>query len=51
MRSPEGPLRGVEKPPVRFRVPARRVIKIASSGPRDRIYEETLRLVSAERRR
>ena len=108
MRSPEGPLRGAGKPPIRFRVPsevaqlvrglhpdikrkvraaldrlaldaeagkalqgdlkglrslrvarfrviyrapARRVIEIVAIGPRDRIYEETLRLVSAERRR
>jgi len=108
MRSPEGPLRDVGKPPIQFRVPAdvaqlvrglhpdikrkvraaldrlaldaepgkalqgdlnglhslrvaryrviyraptRRVIEIVAIGPRDRIYEETLRLVSAQRRR
>ena len=108
MRSPKGPLTGVGKPPIRFRVPAevarlvrglhpdikrkvraaldrlaldaeagkalqgdlkglhslrvgrfrviyrapaRRVIEIVAIGPRDCIYEETLRLVSAERRR
>lgn len=34
-----------------YRAPARRVIEIVAIGPRDRIYEETLRLVSAERRR
>jgi mRNA interferase RelE/StbE len=108
MRSPEGPLRGVRKPAIRFRVPAqvaqlvrglhpdikrkvraaldrlaldaaagkalqgdlkglrslrvarfrviyrapkRRIIEIVAIGPRDRIYEETLRLVSAEKKR
>lgn len=34
-----------------YRAPVRRVIEIVAIGPRDRIYEETLRLVSAERRR
>lgn len=34
-----------------YRAPQRRVIEIVTIGPRDRIYEETLRLVSAERRR
>ena len=34
-----------------YRVPPRRVIEIVSIGPRDRIYEETLRLVSTKRRR
>jgi mRNA interferase RelE/StbE len=34
-----------------YRAPARRVIEIVAIGPRDRVYEETLRLVSAERRR
>ena len=34
-----------------YRAPARRVIETVTIGPRDRIYEETLRLVSAERRR
>lgn len=34
-----------------YRAPARRVIEIVAIGPRDRIYEETLRLISAERRR
>ena len=34
-----------------YRVRARRVIESVAIGPRDRIYEETLRLVSAERRR
>ncbi len=34
-----------------YRAPARQVIEIVTIGPRDRIYEETLRLVSAERRR
>ena len=34
-----------------YRAPARRVIEIVTIGPRDRVYEETLRLVSAERRR
>jgi mRNA interferase RelE/StbE len=32
-----------------YRAPARRVIEIVTIGPRDRVYEETLRLVSAER--
>ena len=34
-----------------YRAPARRVIEIVTIGPRDRVYEETLRLVSAARRR
>lgn len=34
-----------------YRAPARRAIEIVTIGPRDRVYEETLRLVSAERRR
>jgi mRNA interferase RelE/StbE len=34
-----------------YRVPSRRIIEIVAIGPRDRIYEETLRLVSAERKR
>ena len=34
-----------------YRAPARRVIEIVTIGPRDRVYEETLRLVLAERRR
>ncbi len=34
-----------------YRAPARRVIEIVTIGPRDRVYEETLRLVSAELRR
>ncbi len=34
-----------------YRAPARQIIEIVSVGPRDRIYEETLRLVSAERKR
>lgn len=34
-----------------YRAPSRRVIEIVAIGPRDRIYEETLRLVSAERGR
>ena len=34
-----------------YRAPSRRVFEIAAIGPRDRIYEETLRLVSAERSR
>jgi mRNA interferase RelE/StbE len=34
-----------------YRLPARQVIEIVAIGPRDRIYEETLRLVSTERRR
>jgi mRNA interferase RelE/StbE len=34
-----------------YRAPARRVIEIVAIGPRDRIYEETLRLVSAEIKR
>lgn len=33
-----------------YRAPARRVIEIVTIGPRDRVYEETLRLVSAEGR-
>ena len=34
-----------------YRSPSRRVIEIVAIGPRDRIYEETLRLLSAERGR
>lgn len=34
-----------------YRVPAGRIIEVVAIGPRDRIYEETLRLVSAERKR
>ena len=34
-----------------YRAPARRVIEIVTIGPRDRVYEETLRLVSAECKR
>ncbi len=34
-----------------YRAPARRVIEIVTIGPRDRVYEETLRLVSAGRGR
>ena len=34
-----------------YRASARRVIEIVTIGPRDRVYEETLRLVSAERKR
>lgn len=34
-----------------YRAPVRRVIEIVAIGPRDRVYEETLRLVSPERRR
>ena len=33
-----------------YRPPVRGVIDIVAIGPRDRIYEETLRLVSRERR-
>ena len=52
----QGDLRGLRSLRVaRFRViyrtRARRVIEIVTIGPRDRVYEETLRLVSAERRR
>jgi mRNA interferase RelE/StbE len=52
----QGDLRGLRSLRVaRFRViyraPARWVIEIVTIGPRDRVYEETLRLVSAERRR
>ncbi len=52
----QGDLRGlrslrVARFRVIYRVTARRVIEIVTIGPRDRIYEETLRLVSAERRR
>jgi mRNA interferase RelE/StbE len=52
----QGDLRGLRSLRVaRFRViyraPTRRVIEIVTIGPRDRVYEETLRLVSAERRR
>ena len=34
-----------------YRASARRVIEIVAIGPRDRVYEETLRLVSAGRKR
>ena len=34
-----------------YRVLAGRIIEIVAIGQRDRIYEETLRLVSAERKR
>ena len=34
-----------------YRAPERRVIESVAIGPRDRIYEETLRLVSAEKKR
>jgi mRNA interferase RelE/StbE len=34
-----------------YRAPTRRVIEIVTIGPRDRVYEETLRLISARRRR
>lgn len=34
-----------------YRAPSRRIVEIVAIGPRDRIYEETLRLVSAERSR
>jgi mRNA interferase RelE/StbE len=52
----QGDLRGLRSLRVaRFRViyraPVRRVIEIVTIGPRDRVYEETLRLISAERRR
>ncbi|MEK6209522.1 MAG: type II toxin-antitoxin system RelE/ParE family toxin [Pseudomonadota bacterium] len=52
----QGDLRGLRSLRVaRFRViyrtPARRVIEIVTIGPRNRVYEETLRLVSSERRR
>jgi len=52
----QGDLRGLRSLRVaRFRViyraPARRVIEIVTIGPRDRVYEETLRLILAERRR
>lgn len=52
----QGDLRGlrslrVARFRVIYRVSARRVIEIVTIGPRDRVYEETLRLVSAERRR
>lgn len=55
-RTLQGDLQGLRSLRVaRFRViyraPARRVIEIVTIGPRDRVYEETLRLVSAERRR
>ena len=55
-KSLQGDLQGLRSLRVgRFRViyraPARRVIEIVTIGPRDRVYEETLRLVSAERRR
>lgn len=52
----QGDLKGLRSLRVaRFRViyrsSARHVIEIVSIGPRERIYEETLRLVSKERRR
>ena len=52
----QGELRGlrslrVARLSVIYRAPARRVIEIMTIGPRDRVYEETLRLVSAGRRR
>jgi mRNA interferase RelE/StbE len=52
----QGDLKGLHSLRVsRFRViyrsPTRRVIEIVAIGPRDRIYEETLRLVSVRRRR
>ena len=52
----QGDLRGLRSLRVaRFRViyrtPARRVIEIVTIGPRNRVYEETLRLVSTGRRR
>ncbi|MBI3915563.1 MAG: type II toxin-antitoxin system RelE/ParE family toxin [Betaproteobacteria bacterium] len=52
----QGDLKGLGSLRVaRFRVisraSARRVIEIVAIGPRDRVYEETLRLVSAGRRR
>ena len=52
----QGDLRGLRSLRVaRFRViyrtPARRVIEIVTIGPRNRVYEETLRLVSSKRRR
>jgi mRNA interferase RelE/StbE len=52
----QGDLKGLHSLRVsRFRViyrsPTRRVIEIVAIGPRDRIYEETLRLVSVQRRR
>jgi mRNA interferase RelE/StbE len=34
-----------------YRASTRRVIQIVTIGPRDRVYEETLRLVSAECKR
>ena len=34
-----------------YRAPARRVIEIVTIGPRNRVYEETLRLISSERKR
>ena len=51
----QGDLKGLRSLRVaRFRIvyrgPARRVIEIVAIGPRDRIYEETLRLVSAEKK-
>ena len=52
----QGDLRGLHSLRVaRFRVihrvSTRRVIEIVTIGPRDRVYEETLRLVSVGRRR
>ncbi len=52
----QGDLKGLRSLRVaRFRVicrtRARQLMEIVAIGPRDRIYEETLRLVSAERRR
>ena len=52
----QGDLRGLRSLRVaRFRViyraSRRRVIEIVMIGPRDRVYEETLRLVSGERKR
>ena len=52
----QGDLKGLRSLKVaRFRVIYRpstsRVIEIVTIGPRDRVYEETLRLVSGERRR
>ena len=52
----QGDLKGLHSLKVaRFRVIYRqstsRVIEIVAIGPRDRVYEETLRLVSAERMR
>lgn len=52
----QGDLKGLRSLRVaRFRViyrsPARGIIEIVVIGPRDRIYEETMRLISAESRR